>query len=576
MKTIIRDFGLRKFQGNKVTKNLVLKLFNDPDKIILHNSFSYEMKYIKEGLSFFYLKEIFNSNLDISPSNKKKSDKTSQSNDDVVKSSLNKAKKQPSNFSDEIEDLIASLVTADITHQKFVKAFGGKKINQDVKKKAWIEVKERVRNLTSPPSTIIPSSTPILLEPLPTVTNGLTEDEEEKNDFKIFMIGFVAPFPGRTVDGIKLNISSMEDVFKKMGKGNWITTLDRKYWWVEYSGISFYVRPDEDNFSEIFNEKDFLKKPINRITVSLMDYTDDGVKNEFGLEKRNIEDFCLDGKLHRPIIDNEKAEIICGKCGLVLSERMISMEKSGQRAFSTEERNKREQHGSPINPLMPDMQLSTMIDKRAPMPEPLRKAVKWDSRYTWKQRNMIQATSEIKRIGELLNLPKHVKIYAVNLYRKAFQLGLLKGRSIKAMVAASLYYACGAEKIPRTLGEIAKVTDSTFHNITKCYQSLIKELNLPSPTIVPGLLVSKYVTDLNLDYRIQILAGKILDKYEKRFTLSGKDPKGLVAAAIYIAAHYHRIKISQTKVSRAIGITEVTLRNRLNEMKKFMPNYKRT
>ena len=368
----------------------------------------------------------------------------------------------------------------------------------------------------------------------------------------------------------------MEDVFKILGKENWITTLERKYWWVEHSGISFYVRKEEDDSLEFFNKQVFLKKPITRITVSLMGYTDDGIKNEYGLEKLDFEEFCIDGNLHQPIIDNEKAETICAKCGLVLSERMISMEKSGQRAFSTEERNKREQHGSPINPLMPDMQLSTMIDKRAPMPELLRKAVKWDSRYTWKQRNMIQATSEIKRIGELLNLPKHVKIYAVNLYRKAFQLGLLKGRSIKAMVAASLYYACGAEKIPRTLGEIAKVTDSTFHNITKCYQSLIKSLNLQSPTIIPGLLVSKYVTDLNLDYRIQILTGKILDKYEKRYTLSGKDPKGLVAAAIYIAAHYHRIKISQTKIARAIGITEVTLRNRLKEMEKFIPNYKKT
>ena len=388
------------------------------------------------------------------------------------------------------------------------------------------------------------------------------------------MIGFVAPFPGQTKDDIILNTSSMEDVFKKLGKVNWITTLDRKYWWVEYSGISFYVEKEEDS-SELFNEEMLLKKPISRITVSLMEYENFGIKNEYGREKLNLDDFCIDGKLHEPILDSKKAESICAKCGLVLSERMISMENSGQRAFSTEERNKREQHGSPMNPLMPDMQLSTMIDKRAPMPEVLRKAVKWDSRYTWKQRNMIQATSEIKRIGELLNLPKHVKIYAVNLYRKAFQKGLLKGRSIKAMVAASLYYACGAEKIPRTLGEIANVTDSTKHNITKCYQSLIKELNLPSPTVIPGLSVSKYVTDLKLDYRIQILAGKILNTYEKRYTLSGKDPKGLVAAAIYIAAHHHGIKISQTKVSRSVGITEVTLRNRLNEMKRFI-KYKKT
>ena len=32
----------------------------------------------------------------------------------------------------------------------------------------------------------------------------------------------------------------------------------------------------------------------------------------------------------------------------------------------------------------------------------------------------IQATSEIKRIGELLNLPQVVKENAIKLYRKAF------------------------------------------------------------------------------------------------------------------------------------------------------------
>jgi len=249
------------------------------------------------------------------------------------------------------------------------------------------------------------------------------------------------------------------------------------------------------------------------------------------------------------------------------------MEYSGQRAFSSEEREKRDQYGSPINPLMPDIGMATMIDKRAPMSEELKKAVKWDSRYTWKQRNMIQATSEIKRIGELLNLPQHVKEYSIKLYRKAFQLGLLKGRSIKAMVAATLYYSCAAQKIPRTLGEIEKKSDSNFHDITRSYQTLIRELNLPSPTLEPGLLVAKYTTQLNLTHDVEVMAKKILDRYAKVFTLSGKDPKGLVAAAIYIAAIQCHMKVSQTKIAKAIGITEVTLRNRSKEMQKFAKEF---
>ena len=138
------------------------------------------------------------------------------------------------------------------------------------------------------------------------------------------------------------------------------------------------------------------------------------------------------------------------------------------------------------------------------------------------------------------------------------------------MVAASIYYACGAEKIPRTLANIVSVSDSTFHQITKCYQSLIKELNLASPTLKPELLVSKYVAELKLSHEIEVLAQKILKRYEKIYSLSGKDPKGILSAALYLAAQYSSIKISQTKISRTVGITEVTLRNRLREMQKLI------
>ena len=398
----------------------------------------------------------------------------------------------------------------------------------------------------------------------------LLSQAREGADADIILIGFRPPFEGKTEEGIILGKSSMEDVFQALGRENWLTADNDKYFWVDYSGISFYVERDPNKPPFPFIEKDYLQKSVARITIPIADTSEDTARNEDGKYIHSMEDFCVDGKGHFAIFDENRAERICSKCGLVLSERMISLELSGQRAFSTEERDKREQHGSPVSALIPDIQMATMIDKRAPMSEGLRKAVKWDSRYSWKQRNMIQATSEIKRMGELLNVPQHVKEYCVKIYRRAFQKGLLKGRSIKAMVAASLYYACGAEQIPRTLQEIVKVSDSNFHDVTRSYQTLIKDLNLSSPTLPPSLLVSKFITELNLNHQIEVLAQKILDRYEKVYSLSGKDPKGLVAAALYIAALREKIKISQTKISRSIGITEVTLRNRLREMQRFL------
>ncbi|WP_457557100.1 transcription initiation factor IIB [Candidatus Harpocratesius sp.] len=406
--------------------------------------------------------------------------------------------------------------------------------------------------------------------------NFYYRNNKKEEDPSIITCGFVSPFEGKTEDGIVLNKSTMKDVFRICGEETWLTTDKSPYWWVEESGISFYVPKQGNNRDFPFKIEDHIDKTIIRMTVPLTYREEEFLVNEDGLLIRSVDEYCIDGTLHDPIIDEERAEEICSKCGLIMDDHMISMEYSGERAFSKAERQRRQTHGSPVNPLIPDLQMATMIDKRATMPDNLRKAIKWDSRYSWKQRNMIQATSEIKRIGELLNLPQHVKVYAIKLYRKAFTLGLLKGRSIRAMVAASIYYACGAEKIPRTLQNIVKVSDSTFHQITKCYQSLIKELNLPSPTISPKNLVSSYISLLNLPHNVEVTAGKILDKYEKIYSLSGKDPKGLVAAALYISSQLNKIKISQTKISRTVGITEVTLRNRLREMQKFVRNKKRT
>ncbi len=398
----------------------------------------------------------------------------------------------------------------------------------------------------------------------------LVEDENnpEIQDPKITTLGFKHPFEGKTEEGIVLNKSTMEDVFKTLGKSEWLTAKKDKYWWVDYSEIAFYVqrtKPLED-----FNKRESVKKKIVRITIPTKKREEEDIFNEDGQIIHSHKEICpQDGGLHQPIYDEGRAETICNKCGLVMNERMVSY-GFGPRTFNAEERRKKEQHGSPITPLLPDLQMATMINKSEKMSPRLRKAVRWDSRYTWKQRNMIQATSEIKRIGEHLNLPQRVKEYAVKLYKKAFQKGLLKGRSIKAMVCASIYYASSAEKVPRTLNEIVERTDLSIHDITRSYQTLIRELNLRSPTIQPKLLVGKYIAELRLPHKVEIIAQQILSQYKKVYSLSGKDPKGLVAAALYFSANHEDIKISQTKIASEIGITEVTLRNRLREIQKFV------
>ncbi|MFX0035045.1 MAG: transcription initiation factor IIB family protein [Candidatus Hermodarchaeota archaeon] len=270
------------------------------------------------------------------------------------------------------------------------------------------------------------------------------------------------------------------------------------------------------------------------------------------------------------ILLHEKGENVCGQCGLVINERIVDISHSGKRAFTKQEKESRERTGSPISILLPDMGLSTIIDKSSIKSPDLKRAAKWNSRMTWDKRNMLIATTELKRIGSNLNLPNHVKKTAIRLYIEAFKKKLLRGRSINGMVAACLYFACRERKIPRTLQEILEQTSISAKNVRRCYRTLIRELNLKAPSTDPISLIPRFIAELELDADAENTTIKILQSFTSQFSTSGKDPKGLCAGALYLVCKKKDKKISQKEIANLVGVTEVTLRSRYKELVKML------
>ena len=267
------------------------------------------------------------------------------------------------------------------------------------------------------------------------------------------------------------------------------------------------------------------------------------------------------------ILIEEKGETVCGQCGLIINERLVDYSRSGKRAYTNQEKNSREQTGAPISILLPDMGLSTVIDKQKINNPDLKRAAKWNTRITWQKRNLLIATTELKRISSNLNLPNHVKEEGMRLYIEAFKRKLLRGRSINAMVAACLYLACRKKDIPRTLQEILDEASVTAKDVRRSISILIRELNFKTQSTDPVALIPRYVSDLELDSEIEALTKKILTTYISNFSISGKDPKGLCAGAIYLACRIKDLELTQQQIVNSIGVTEVTLRSRYKELK---------
>jgi transcription initiation factor TFIIB len=56
------------------------------------------------------------------------------------------------------------------------------------------------------------------------------------------------------------------------------------------------------------------------------------------------------------------------------------------------------------------------------------------------------------------------------------------------------------------------------------------------------------------------------DARDYKGLITGRDPRGLAAGAIYIASILTNNRVTQREISKAAGITEVTVRNRYKEL----------
>jgi transcription initiation factor TFIIB len=203
----------------------------------------------------------------------------------------------------------------------------------------------------------------------------------------------------------------------------------------------------------------------------------------------------------------------------------------------------------------------------------MNKLKKYDTRSklddTW-GRNLSIAMAELDRLSANLHIPRTIKEHAALIYRRALKADLIRGRSIDAFVAASLYAACRKHRVPRPLKEISKASTREHSEVSRSYRLLHRELKLKMPIDDPMKFISGIASKLEVRQDTQHKAIDILREAKKKQGLSGKDPRGIAAAALYMACLENDDKRIQKDVAAAAGTTEVTLRNRLRGLEETL------
>lgn len=276
--------------------------------------------------------------------------------------------------------------------------------------------------------------------------------------------------------------------------------------------------------------------------------------------------------------DYDRAEMACARCGLVISERLIDQGPEW-RAFDSEQQDKRARAGAPLTLTIHDKGLSTVIDwhgngRSAKNMSPAKrmqiyKLKKWQQRSRVSnafERNLTFALSELDRIASQLGLPRNVRESAAILYRRMVEAKIIRGRSIESMVAAAIYAACRQNKIPRTLDEISQASNIKKREIGRSYRLLLKTLLAKITPMASVNFIPRLVNKLNLSHDVQRLAITILEKARGMGLTSGRGPMGIAAASIYIACVLQQVKCTQRDIASSANVTEVTIRNRYQEL----------
>jgi transcription initiation factor TFIIB len=182
------------------------------------------------------------------------------------------------------------------------------------------------------------------------------------------------------------------------------------------------------------------------------------------------------------------------------------------------------------------------------------------------QRNLAHALGEISRISDKVNLPRNVIETSSILYRHALQKKLIRGRTIKSVVVASIYMACRQCGIIRTLKDVANAANITKKEAARNYRFLLKELKPSIPLVNPSGYISSIVSKLKLMGDTERLALRVLSiAVDQRFT-GGRSPLGMAAACVYISCKLTGESRTQGEIAIEAQVTEVTIRNRYKEL----------
>lgn len=279
---------------------------------------------------------------------------------------------------------------------------------------------------------------------------------------------------------------------------------------------------------------------------------------------------------------NRDGEYVCTNCGVVIAPYLMNSER---RAYNLDEINNRRR----TEPIWRSFGNRTIIgtfnqDARGKILKGSKRALFsrlskiQGSLINSLERNFWEAKPKLATLCKRLGIPDFIQETAWSMYKLAARKKLTMGRSIEGFIAGSVYAAIRVHEYPRLLEEVVEFSMLPLRTVHKSLGLIVRrvlpELGLKYRPIGESVLIYRFGNELDLPMNIQQRAKKLLNNAKKSgMQRIGKDPKGIAAAVLYLASKDTEVKRTQSCIATIARITEVTLRTRAKQIKKYSDRF---
>lgn len=289
---------------------------------------------------------------------------------------------------------------------------------------------------------------------------------------------------------------------------------------------------------------------------------------------------CQHCKDESVVFDHGTGEKICSGCGIVLSVEREYIDPLLDTNINLSNMNL----GTPSSLAHHDKNLSTMIsysnvdadgvaisvDQRSAI-QRMRRWNKISNNNRSYHRNLKNAFAVLIRIKDKLSLSETIIEKSAYYYRKILDQNLIKGRSIRGFVVACVYVSCREMNVPRTIEEIAEISNTDKIFAGKCYRLLVRKLKVRLPSIDSTSHLARIANNAGISERTLRHAVQMMSQIKDDPISFGKDPCAIAVAVLYGACLEKGEKTSQSRISLAGNVSVVTLRKRFLDIKKIFP-----